>query len=152
MNRLVPAATLTAAVGMLAATALAAQPSGPGLYGGTFKGNKGYVSIHAEKNQDIGAEVIGSARLQYACNGKGAAVATPASFKPVQISSDGRFVIEFKGDITNEQGGKTGKEGRVRIVGRFRTPKLARGTARVKSKSCRLKERRYTVRGPQVEG
>jgi hypothetical protein len=148
MRRFVPAATLAVAIGALAATAMAAQPSG-GSYGGTFKGNRGYVSIHAEKNQDIEVEY---ARVEYTCKGRGAAVETPASFKPVTISSKGRFVIEFKGAITNEQAQKTGKQGRVRIVGRFRTPKVARGTARVKSRSCGLKERRYTIRGPQVEG
>jgi hypothetical protein len=147
-KRLVPAAALTAIAGILAATALAAQPAASSSYGGTFKGNKGYVSLFVGK----GGATITYARVQYACKGKGAAVEAPSDFKPVPISSKGRFVIKFKGDITNEQAQKTGKQGRVRIVGRFRTSKLARGTARVRSKSCAKKSRRYTVRGPQVEG
>jgi hypothetical protein len=149
MNRLVPGATLTAAAAALAATALAAQPSGPGTYGGTFKGGVGYVSIHAEKNQDIEVEAV---RVQYSCKGKGAAVATPAGFKAVPISSDGRFVAEFTGAITNEQGDKTGARGRVRVAGRFRTPKLVRGVAGVKSGKCGMKKRSFAARGPQVEG
>jgi hypothetical protein len=152
MKRLSLATVLAALAGLLAAAAFAAQPTGSASYGGTFKGGKGYVSIHAEKNQDIEVEVIDTASVQYACKGKAATVGTPKSFKPVPISSDGRFVIKYRGDILNEQFKKTGKKGRVRIVGRFKSAKLARGRARVRNKTCAQKERAYTVRGPQIEG
>jgi hypothetical protein len=147
----IPAA-ITAAVAALAVTAMAARPGGPGYYGGTFKGNVGYVAIHAEKNQDIGDEVIDTGRVQYSCKGKAVSVAAPASFKPVPVASDGSFEVKYKGDIVNGAGKKTGMKGAVRIAGRFRRPKLVRGVASVKNRGCGQKARKFTARGPQTEG
>jgi hypothetical protein len=148
LTRTLAPTALTVAAGAFAATAMAAQPLGPGTYSGTTKQKDGYASVFVDQSKRIFGGTV-----TYGCPGKAVnrTVSAPNSFRPVKLTSRGGFVLEFRGEVRNFDGERIGKA-RVRITGRFRTRRRAPSVARVTSPRCRTGKLRFVARGPRQEG